>query len=104
MNVINVAGNAVGIFIFHAGVAGVAVPTLLSRVVAAIIMLILSMQSKYEICITWKNLVSWNQGIAVRVLKIAVPNGVENGLFALGSDTNRLSVLCITYGIGLCIF
>ena len=84
MNVINVAGNAVGIFIFHAGVAGVAVPTLLSRVVAAIIMLILSMQSKYEICITWKNLVSWNQGIAVRVLKIAVPNGVENGLFALG--------------------
>lgn len=84
MNVINVAGNAVGIFIFHAGVAGVAVPTLLSRVVAAIIMLILSMQSKYEICITWKNLVSWNQGIAVRVLKIAVPNGGENGLFALG--------------------
>ena len=84
MNVINVVGNAIGIFVSRAGVIGVAVPTLLARIVAAIIMLILSMQAKYEICITWKNLASWNRKIAVRILKIAVPNGIENGLFALG--------------------
>ena len=84
MNVINVIGNAIGIFVFHAGVVGVAVPTLFSRAVAAVIMLCLSMQTKYEICITWKKLISWNQGAAVKILKIAVPNGIENGLFALG--------------------
>lgn len=84
MNVINVIGNAIGIFIFHAGVLGVAVPTLLSRAIAAIIMLVLSMQRRYEIYVTWKSLLSWNKKTAVAILKIAVPNGIENGLFALG--------------------
>lgn len=84
MNVINVIGNAIGIFGFHAGVLGVAVPTLLSRAIAAIIMLVLSMQSRYEIYVTWKSLLSWNKKTAVAILKIAVPNGIENGLFALG--------------------
>lgn len=34
-NLINVAGNAVGIFILEAGVAGVAYPTLIARVFSA---------------------------------------------------------------------
>ena len=38
MNAINVAGNAIGIFVLHAGVVGVAVPTLLSRVAAGLVM------------------------------------------------------------------
>ncbi|WP_314723497.1 MATE family efflux transporter [Enterocloster bolteae] len=84
MNVINVIGNAIGIFVFHAGVLGVAVPTLLSRAIAAIIMLVLSMQRRYEIYVTWKSLLSWNKKTAMAILKIAVPNGIENGLFALG--------------------
>lgn len=33
MNMINIVGNYLGIFIFHAGIAGVAVPTLVSRIV-----------------------------------------------------------------------
>lgn len=35
-NVINIAGNAIGIFVLHAGVAGVAYPTLLSRIFTAV--------------------------------------------------------------------
>ena len=35
MNVINVAGNAIGIFVLHAGVAGVAWPSTISRAFAA---------------------------------------------------------------------
>lgn len=38
MNIINVSGNTIGIFVLHAGVAGVAVPTLVSRAVAACIL------------------------------------------------------------------
>ena len=37
MNTINVAGNAILIFGFHMGVMGVAIPTTISRIVAAII-------------------------------------------------------------------
>lgn len=31
-NIINVTGNAIGIFLLHAGVAGVACPTLIARI------------------------------------------------------------------------
>ena len=39
MNVINVAGNAILIYGFHRGTEGVAIPTLVSRMVAAILIL-----------------------------------------------------------------
>ena len=41
MNLINVAGNAVLIYGFHFGTAGVAIPTLVSRIVAAVVIVIL---------------------------------------------------------------
>ena len=49
MNVINVAGNAIGVFLFHAGVAGVALPTLISRAVAAVVMTCLSAAKKHRV-------------------------------------------------------
>lgn len=84
MNAMNVVGNILGVFVFHAGVAGVAVPTLASRAAAAIIMASLAFQEKNEISICWRNLLSWNRELVTKILKIAIPNGVENGLFALG--------------------
>ena len=42
MNAINVAGNALCIFVLKMGVAGVAVPTLVSRAVAAVLILALA--------------------------------------------------------------
>ena len=41
MNGQNIVGNAVFVFVFHQGVAGVAFSSLLSRIVAAIIMMVL---------------------------------------------------------------
>lgn len=84
MNVMNIIGNAIGIFVLHAGVAGVAVPTLVSRAVAAVIMAGLSFDGRNEISVCWKQLLSWKQELIVKILRIAVPNGIENGLFALG--------------------
>ena len=46
MNAINVAGNAVCIYALHWGVEGVAYPTLLSRAVAALVMLYLIRNSE----------------------------------------------------------
>ena len=41
MNAINVAGNALCVFGLHMGVEGVAIPTLVSRMFAAVVMVIL---------------------------------------------------------------
>lgn len=84
MNVLNIAGNAIGIFVFKAGVAGVAVPTLISRMVAAILMTVLLFCDKYEMCLTFQAVSSLKKESAVRILRIAIPNSLENGCFALG--------------------
>ena len=84
MNVINVLGNAIGIFVLHAGVAGVAVPTLLSRAAAAVVLTCLSLNRKNEAAVRWREIVAFHSEIIRKILRIAVPNGIENGLFALG--------------------
>lgn len=83
MNIINVAGNAVGIFALHAGVAGVAVPSLISRTVAAVSMLALCFDKKNILYIRLRDVFTWNGGMLKRILKVAIPNGIENGLFQL---------------------
>ncbi len=84
MNGINIVGNAIGIFVFHAGVAGVAIPTLVSRIVAAAVMTWLAFRRSNEIFLTRKAVFSWEKHTVGQILKIAVPGGIENGLFALG--------------------
>lgn len=84
MNVINVVGNVIGIFVLKAGVAGVAVPTLIARAVAGITMTVLALNAKNQVSIRWKDVFSWHGDMIRRILKIAIPNGIENGLFALG--------------------
>lgn len=84
MNAINVVGNAIGIFILKAGVAGVAVPTLIARAVAAIVMTALALNAKNPVSVRPRDVFSWHSGMIRRILNIAIPNGVENGLFALG--------------------
>ncbi|MDE5996132.1 MAG: MATE family efflux transporter, partial [Eubacterium sp.] len=84
MNAINITGNAIGIFVFKAGVAGVAIPTLISRTTAAVLITILLFKQKYEIHYTQKSVFSLKKEYAGRILKIALPNSIENGLFSFG--------------------
>lgn len=84
MNMINIVGNYLGIFIFHAGVAGVAVPTLVSRIVVAVIIFILSCNQHNAVYIKIKDILSFNTTMIQKILHIAIPNGIENGLFTLG--------------------
>lgn len=83
MNAINVIGNAIGIFALHAGVAGVAVPSLASRIFAAVAMLLLCFQKKNMLYVQMDKMLVWNGRMLKRILNIAVPNGLENGLFQL---------------------
>ena len=84
MNVINVVGNAIGIFVLHAGVDGVAVPTLLSRMAACFMMTGMLFMKGHLIRVSFSSIFRFDPEHIRRVLHIAVPNSIENGLFALG--------------------
>ncbi len=81
MNAINVVGNAIGIFGLHAGVAGVAVPSIISRTFAAVSMFVLLLNKKNTLYIEPAMIFRWEGRMLKRILNIAVPNGIENGLF-----------------------
>ena len=66
-----------------AGVAGVAVPSLISRIFAAAVMLVLSFRKKNALYVQMEKVFAWDGRMLRRILSIAVPNGVENGLFQL---------------------
>lgn len=83
MNIINVVGNVIGIFVLHAGVAGVAYPSLISRIVAAIILLILISNKKNVLYISLSDIIKWSKSMIKRILNIAIPNSIENGLFQI---------------------
>lgn len=84
MNGLNVIGNAILIFGFDRGVEGVAIPTLISRMVAAVMMLIIlkNPERKVYVDISIKMRPDWSY--IKKILRIGVPNGVENSMFQLG--------------------
>ena len=80
-NLINIIGNYIGVFVFHAGVAGVAVPSLLARVFSAIVITVLCFNRQLVTYYSKEDIFTWNGAMLKRILKIAVPNGIENGIF-----------------------
>ena len=84
MNVLNIIGNSIGIFVLHAGVAGVAWPTMISRMIAAVLLTALAFRKDYEVTLTRRAIFKADGAMIKRILRIAIPNGIENGLFMLG--------------------
>lgn len=84
MNVTNIIGNYLGVFVFHLGVAGVAWPTLISRMLAAGILCSMSFHPENQVSLAWNDILNWRSDIIHRILTIAIPNSVENGLFQFG--------------------
>ena len=84
MNIFNAIGNAILIFGFQMGTAGAALSTLAARILGAVVMMILMKNQKNDVFIIYRNLLSWERSMVRRILHIAIPNGVENGLFQLG--------------------
>lgn len=82
-NVINMAGDFIGVFVLDAGVAGVAYPSLLARLFSAVAVTLLCFEQKNEVFYRWIFVLRWNASLMRRILSIAVPNGIENGVFQL---------------------
>lgn len=82
-NGINVVGNLIGVFILDAGVEGVAYPSLIARVFSALVITILCFSKKNPVRYHKKWIFCWKYKLLQQMLRIAVPNGVESGIFQL---------------------
>lgn len=84
MNILNVIGNAIFIFVFHWGVAGAAGSSLISRIVAAVVMVVLVRNPHNEIYIRSLRAIRPNLAQIKKILHIGIPSGLENSLFQIG--------------------
>ena len=84
MNITNIVGNAFCIFVLRMGVAGVAVPTLVSRVLGAVIILKLTTRHDNVARVTWDGVKHLQPQMAKNILYIGIPSALENSLFQLG--------------------
>ena len=82
-NIINVAGNVIGVFVLHAGVAGVAWPSLIARTFSAVAITVLCFRKKNEVVYAAGWIFKWDTACLKRIWNVAIPNGVENGIFQL---------------------
>lgn len=80
-NLINIIGNIFGVFVLHAGVAGVAYPSLIARTFSAVAVTILCFRKENSVRYRWRWIGCFNFGLLKKILRIAVPNGVEQGIF-----------------------
>lgn len=84
MNAINVTGNAILVFGLRIGTAGVAIPTLISRMAAAIVITVLLCNQTRILHIERTLKIRFDGRMIRKILAIGVPNGLENSMFQLG--------------------
>ena len=95
MNVINVVGNAIGVYVLKLGVAGVAIPSLVSRGVAGVVLFTL-LHNPDNLVFLARGKFKVDATIVKRILFIGIPSGIENGIFQLG----RVLVVSIIAAFG----
>lgn len=93
-NAVNVAGNAICIHVLGMGVSGVAIPTALSRLIGAVILIALVMRKKQFLRPALRDIFHIDRRMMVNMMRIALPNAIENCIFQLG----RLMTLSMISG------
>ncbi|MEG2435897.1 MAG: MATE family efflux transporter [Ruthenibacterium sp.] len=84
MNLINIVGNGILIYAFDFGVAGAAFSTLISRAVAAMLILVLLFRANSPFFLRGKIPSAFKPEVLRSILSIGVPSGLENGMFQIG--------------------
>lgn len=111
-DIINIIGNAICIYYLHMGVEGVAIPTVISRLIACVVIVYLIADEKYELHIkkTLRHTFDWK--ILKNVLNVGIPYGVENGMFQLGrilvlslvSTFGTIAIAANSVGLAIAVF
>ena len=84
INGINIGGNALCIFVLGMGVEGVAIPTVIARAVAAVLVVWLLQTGNNQVKLRSSADLRPDGRIIRRILSIGIPNGIESGLFQTG--------------------
>lgn len=84
MNVVHIIGNALLIYVFKMGVAGVAISNLLSRVFVAVLMIMKMNNQSLVLHITKPFDFKPDFKLIKNILRIGIPNGLENSMFQVG--------------------
>lgn len=89
VNVLNIGGNALCLYALGWGVEGVAIPTLISRGIAAFFLLALLSRArpyKNNPAINISGLLKFKPNIKLiqKILAIGIPNSIENSVFQIG--------------------
>ena len=95
-DILNIIGNAFCIYYLGWGVEGVAIPTVIARFLAAIILLYFIMDENYLLHIKRTLRHKFDLLLLKNVLNVGIPYGIENGLFQLG----RILVLSLVSTFG----
>ena len=82
-NVINVIGNCVGVFWLNMGAAGVAYPSLISRFLSAVAVTVYCFGKQNQVQYRINDIFAWKGCLLKKIMNIALPNGVENGVHQL---------------------
>lgn len=82
-NIINVIGNLAGVFWLNLGAAGVAYPSLVSRILSAAAVTVYCFFKNNSVRYQIKDIFSWDSVLLKKVMGIALPNGIENGVHQL---------------------
>lgn len=84
MNVLNIIGNAVFVFVYHMGIAGVGYSTLISRAFACIVVLLILRNEKGDLHIDKYLRLGFDPEVIGKILAIGVPSGIDNAMFQIG--------------------
>ncbi len=83
-NIVNIIGNAICLFILDMGAFGVGLSTLFSRIVMAVIFLVLIHSRKLKVYIDNLFKFEFDFTVAKTIFSIALPSGAESSIFQLG--------------------
>ena len=96
INVINILVNAILIFGFGMGAAGAGIGTLVSRIAAAVIIMVMLRHPGLTVQVDDIFHFEFNGSMIRRILFIGIPTGMENGMFQAG----KLMVLNLITAFG----
>ena len=96
VNIVNISVNALLIYGFQMGALGAGIGTLVSRIVAAVVILVLLQRHNCLLRMEKLFRPEFQGGMVRRILVVGIPNGLENGLFQIG----KLLVLSLITSFG----
>ena len=96
MNLLNICGNALFIYVFNLGVAGAAWSTTISRFLGMLLLFVIISNKNHEIYINLREKFRLDFHVMKKILGIGIPGSLENSVFQLG----RILVISMIAGFG----